>query len=129
MGTPAETIIQPKPHITFEALVDALAKPGADVIAGLTPKTAHELHMAVGICGEAGELIDAIKKSSVYVKTLDLQNVIEELGDIEFYMQGLRKSLGITREQTVDFCMTKLNKRYAAGSYSNAQAQQRADKA
>lgn len=110
-------------------LVAALAKPGADVLAGLTPETAHLLHMAVGVSGEAGELLDAVKKASIYVKDLDINNVIEELGDLEFYMEGLRAALGITREECLAANIDKLSKRYHQGSYSNAQAQQRADKA
>lgn len=112
----------------FVDMVNALAKPGKDVVAELTPKNAHLLHMAVGICGEAGELLDAIKKAAIYNKPLDVQNVIEELGDIEFYMQGLRYALGIARCDTIDANMQKLGKRYSSGSYSNGQAQERADK-
>lgn len=109
-------------------LVKALAKPGADIVASLTPETAHLLHMAVGVSGEAGELLDAVKKASIYVKPIDRENVIEELGDLEFYMEGLRQGLGITREETLAHNVAKLSKRYASGSYSNQQAQERADK-
>lgn len=110
-------------------LVAALAKPGADIVATLTPASAHALHMAVGVCGEAGELLDAVKKYAIYVKPVDRENVVEELGDIEFYLQGLRAGFGITRDETLEHNMVKLSKRYASGSYSNQQAQARADKA
>ena len=110
-------------------LVAALAKPGADILATLTPHNCNLLHMAVGISGEAGELLDAIKKTTVYCKPLDRAKVVEELGDMEFYMEGLRQALGITREETLAGNIAKLAKRYASGSYSNQQAQVRADKA
>lgn len=84
--------------------------------------------MAVGIIGEAGELIDAVKRQAIYCKPIDLANVIEELGDIEFYLEGLRSSLGITREQTLESNITKLSKRYADFTYSDKAAQERADK-
>ena len=45
----------------YPALVAALKKPGAHIIAELVPKKASALHMAIGISGEAGELLDAIK--------------------------------------------------------------------
>ena len=109
-------------------LVKALAKPGAEVAASLTPETAHLLHMAVGISGEAGELLDAVKKAAIYVKPIDRENVIEELGDLEFYMEGLRQGMGITREETLEHNIAKLSKRYAAGFYTNQAAQVRADK-
>lgn len=113
---------------THAELVAALAKPAADIIAGLTVESAHLLHMAVGISGEAGELLDAVKKAAIYVKPIDRVNVIEELGDLEFYMEGLRQGLAITREETIVSNIAKLSKRYAAGKYSNAAAQERADK-
>src|SRR5574343_533576 len=43
-------------------------------------ETSSLLHAAVGISGEAGELLDAVKKTWIYNKSLDVQNVIEELG-------------------------------------------------
>lgn len=110
-------------------LVAALAKPGADIVATLDAGKAHALHMAVGIAGESGELLDAIKKHVVYNKPLDRANVVEELGDLEFYMEGLRQGLGITRVEVLNHNLAKLNKRYAAGTYSDQAAQQRADKA
>ncbi|NQZ74608.1 MAG: nucleoside triphosphate pyrophosphohydrolase family protein [Ekhidna sp.] len=109
-------------------MVKALAKDGAEIKKQLTPKQTHILHMAVGISGESGELLDAIKKCCIYQKPLDRVNVIEELGDLEFYMEGLRTGLGITREETIKANINKLGKRYSSGTYSNEQAQARADK-
>lgn len=109
-------------------MVARLAKPGADILASLTPEKAHDWHMASALMGEAGELFDAVKKQAIYGKELDLQNVIEEMGDCEFYLEGLRASLGITRGETLDANMRKLGKRYSSGSFSNQQAQDRADK-
>lgn len=109
-------------------MVSHLAKPGAAIIEQLTPSAAHNLHMAVGISGEAGELLDTIKKQAVYVKPLDRENVIEELGDIEFYLEGLRQGLFITREECIEANIAKLSKRYVTGNYSNDAAQARADK-
>lgn len=85
------------------------------------------LHAAVGISGEAGELIDAIKKTWVYKKPLDRANLIEELGDLEFYLQALRLELGINRRIVLEANMAKLLKRYPTG-YTDAAAQARADK-
>lgn len=86
------------------------------------------LHATFGIVGEAGEIADAIKKHYFYNKPLDLENVIEELGDLEFYMQALRMCLAISRKDILIANMVKLSKRYGTGSYSDAQAQARADK-
>ena len=109
-------------------MVNNNAKRGEDIIATMLPAQAHLLHMAVGVCGEAGELIDAIKKHVVYGKPLDFENVIEEIGDIEFYLSGLRDALDIERDTTLRHNLNKLAVRYARG-YSDAAAQVRADKA
>lgn len=113
---------------THEGLVAALAKPGEDIRQSLDAKACHLWHMASCIPGEAGELFDAIKKSVIYGKELDLENVIEELGDLEFYMEGLRAALGIARQQCIEANIDKLQARYSEGSYSDKAAQERADK-
>lgn len=113
---------------SFEEMVGNLAKNGEAIIETLTPDKMHQLHMAVGVSGEAGELIDAIKKYVIYDKALDRENVVEEIGDIEFYLEGLRASLGITREETITHNMQKLGKRYSGGTYSDKDAHNRADK-
>ncbi|MCD1628458.1 nucleoside triphosphate pyrophosphohydrolase family protein [Marinobacter shengliensis] len=115
-------------QITHPELVQALAKDGDTIARELTGDDAHNLHMAVGIAGEAGELLDAVKKAVIYRKPLDRENVIEELGDLEFYMEGLRARLGITREETLDANINKLSKRYHSLSYTDSHAQERADK-
>lgn len=88
---------------------------------------ADMMHMAVGISGEAGELLDAVKKVWVYNKQLDRTNIIEELGDLEFYMQGLRLLVGATREEVLEANYQKLMVRYQ-GAYSDEKAQERVDK-
>jgi NTP pyrophosphatase (non-canonical NTP hydrolase) len=115
-------------NIQHKTLVNALAKPGQAIADEMTADNAHAIHMAIGISGEAGELLDAIKKAVIYNKPLDRENVIEELGDLEFYMEGLRQGLGITREETLEANINKLSKRYHKLTYSDDQAQKRADK-
>jgi NTP pyrophosphatase (non-canonical NTP hydrolase) len=110
-------------------MVAALIKPGEEIIAETTPLKAHLNHMAMLLSGEAGEVVDAIKKHTIYNKELDFVNVIEELGDIEFALEAIRKSLGIHRDETLAMNMEKLSKRYPQGSFSNTDAQTRADKA
>ena len=109
-------------------MVEALCKSGELIRSELTAQDAHNLHMVVGISGEAGELLDAIKKAVIYRKPIDMENVIEELGDLEFYMEGLRQSFGITRSQTLSHNITKLSKRYEGLKFTNEAAQLRADK-
>jgi NTP pyrophosphatase (non-canonical NTP hydrolase) len=109
-------------------LVEALVKPPEAIRATLSVGSVDLIHAIMGISGEAGELLDGIKKHVIYNKPLDIENVIEELGDMEFYMEQLRQRLGITREQTIEHNIAKLSKRYASLGYSDAAAQERADK-
>jgi len=114
-------------NITHPELVAALAKPGDAILKSLTAEKCHTLHMAIGISGEAGELLDAIKKHVFYEKEIDRDNVVEELGDLAFYIEGLATSLGITREEYLNQNIAKLTIRYGQ-KYSNQAAQHRADK-
>lgn len=114
--------------IVFADMVAALSKPGMDILRELTPDEAELVHMGMGVSGEAGELLDAIKKVAIYRKPIDMQNIIEELGDLEFFMERVRQLVGVTREQTIIANINKLGKRYSKGAFSNEQAQVRADK-
>lgn len=109
-------------------LVACLVKPGSDVLRDLTPETANLLHLASALCGEAGELFDPIKKTAIYGKPIDFENIREELGDIEFYLEGIRSALGITRESTLQANIDKLSVRYAQMKYTNQDAVGRKDK-
>jgi len=116
-----------EPKLTYLNFVLSLLKPGSEIYDQMTPYKANIWHIATGISGEAGELLDAVKKYVAYNKPLDLDNVVEELGDLEFYMQAMREAVGVTREQVIQQNMLKLSKRYN-GSYSDKAAQERADK-
>ena len=112
----------------FDRMVIALAKNGQAIINDLDPAKANLLHMAVGVSGEAGELLDAIKKHAIYGKQLDRENIKEEAGDILFYLNNILLNVGFTLEEIIEHNISKLSKRYAKGQYSNEQAQERADK-
>lgn len=112
----------------YEEFVTALVKDGDKIKSELTGNECHTIHMIMGICGEAGELLDAVKKAVIYRKSLDRVNVIEELGDIEFYLEGFRQSVGISRNETIKENMDKLSKRYSKIKYTDEDAQTRADK-
>ena len=103
----------------------------AFVAAGFTKR--HEgteglMHAAIGIGGESGELLDAVKKTWVYGKLLDLDNVVEELGDLEWYMEALRSLIGVNRETVIAANVAKLTRRYPV-KYTDELAVARLDKA
>lgn len=106
--------------VRYDQFVMGLIKPGTEQVMAL--------HGALGVCGESGELGDAIKKEYIYGKPRDLDNIIEELGDLEFYVQYIRKHYGVSRQQVLQANADKLAKRYVNLKYSDAAAIARADK-
>lgn len=116
-------------NIPYSEFVAALAKPGAAILGDLTPQQADLLHMAIGISGEAGELLDAVKKHTVYQKPIDRANVVEELGDLCWYMQGVMNNLDITLDEILAHNRAKLAKRYEGLVFTKEAAIARADKA
>jgi len=126
---------QNKQEPTYAQFVESLCKPGIDILVQMEPKDAHLTHMAMGVAGEAGELLDAIKKSVMYRKPLDRENVLEECGDILFFIQGILNHYNsteddsVTIQEVIRMNRVKLSRRYHQGTYSNEQAQERADKA
>jgi NTP pyrophosphatase (non-canonical NTP hydrolase) len=85
------------------------------------------VHASMGVSGEAGELLDAIKKTWIYGKQLDRENILEECGDALFYIQALLTENGFTMGDAAEHNYAKLAKRYPAG-YTDQAAQVRADK-
>ncbi len=112
-----------KPH----ELITAIERDVKRHIPFLSSSELEKLHMAIGIAGEAGEILQQAY-GEVIVREPDDENKVEELGDLEFYMEGYRVLHGITRNQTLEANIKKLSKRYRTGNYSDEQAQARADK-
>ncbi len=73
--------MNPLHDINYHAFVGALAKPGQDIIDSLTPEKAHLWHMSGELRGELLELQIALENN-------DAENVLEEAGDMLFYIQG-----------------------------------------
>jgi len=113
--------------MTHEELVKTLKKPGEQILETLTPEKVDLWHMATLLVGEAAEILDAVKKHVVYNKKLDIENIHEEMGDLEFGAEGIRQILGLLRSSILDGNKAKLMLRYADG-YSDSAAQIRQDK-
>lgn len=105
----------------FEQHVDRLfIKPEDDKVGKL-------LHAAVGVAGEAGELLDAIKRHWIYGAELDSENLLEESGDLLFYVTALLIHAGYDLELAMRHNIEKLGKRYPQG-YTDRNARDRLDK-
>jgi len=118
-----------------ETMVRMKAKPGIDILQSLTPEKCHLWHMATGASTEAGELLGAVKNHLIYNNPVDVENIIEELGDLLFYLQGVIQYLQDTIKEPclIDiftilmYNIQKLENRYKE-KYSDKEAQERRDK-
>lgn len=70
------------------------------------------LHGAIGLATEAGELLDALKRAMYYGARLDRTNIIEELGDLEWYLALIREALGVSQDDVQRINIEKLTARY-----------------
>lgn len=81
--------------LSYSQMVAQLCKPGADIISQMTASQAHLLHMAVGMAGEAAEVVteDVALLENVGRGEMDPSALILELGDYEFYLEGFKANV------------------------------------
>ena len=77
--------------------------------------TGQVINMIMGMNGEVGELTDLIKKNMFQGHDLYDSQVVDELGDIMFYIVNLCNILDIEMEHVLDYNISKLQKRYPNG--------------
>jgi hypothetical protein len=101
--------------------------PTAESFLEMTTEQAALLHAAIGMFGEAGEILDNVLRH-IGGAPLDRENAIEESGDLDFYHEDYRRNLGFTEAEARQSNMDKLGKRYPGFIYSDASAAARLDK-
>lgn len=69
----------------------------------------------MGLCGEAGEAIDLVKKHLFQGHGLDKAALMKELGDVAWYLAEAATALGVPLEDILHGNLDKLQKRYPAG--------------
>lgn len=75
----------------------------------------HLLHAGMGLCTEAGEVMDALKRTWFYGKALDKEKLITECGDLLWYLAVMAQSLRISLEEIAKMNISKLRARYPEG--------------
>lgn len=75
----------------------------------VTPRIEHAV---MGLVTEAGECMDALKKAKMYGKQLDTVNLIEEAGDIMWYLALLADELDVSFEDLWEKNIAKLRVRF-----------------
>lgn len=73
------------------------------------------LQGAMGLNGEAGEVIDILKKYMFQGHDLDKDHIAKECGDCLWYLAILSKGAGYTLDEIAEMNKEKLRKRYPDG--------------
>jgi NTP pyrophosphatase (non-canonical NTP hydrolase) len=103
----------------YQRLAMRTANPALDVSQQL-------LNGALGLCGEAGEVADTLKKSLFQGHELDRDVVLKELGDVLWYVAQLCEALGLNMATVMESNVEKLRRRYPGG-FSSADSVSRVD--
>ena len=69
----------------------------------------------MGLCGEAGECIDLVKKATFQGHDLDHEKLIDELGDVLWYAAQLATGLDVPLSEVAQHNIDKLKARYPDG--------------
>lgn len=81
----------------------------------------HDSYMAelanfsMGLAGETGELVDALKKELFHDRIMSTEHFEEEVGDILWYLSNLCSARGLGLHRIAENNILKLNKRYPDG--------------
>jgi NTP pyrophosphatase (non-canonical NTP hydrolase) len=73
------------------------------------------LNAALGLCGEAGEFGDSVKKFAFHAHTLDEAALRKELGDVLWYAALACDALGLELGEVMAENIAKLRRRYPDG--------------
>ena len=89
-------------------------------------------YVALGLCGESGEVSDALKK--IYRKYGSIEkapdrtnHILKELGDVLWYLNRMATVLGSSLEEVARLNVEKLQKRKQAGNIIGAVKRDKAD--
>ena len=69
----------------------------------------------MGLCGEAGEAIDIVKKHLAQGHPLDREALIKELGDVAWYLAETAYALDVPLDEVLERNIDKLRARYPEG--------------
>jgi len=73
------------------------------------------LNGVMGLCGEAGECIEIVKKHKFHGHELNAEKLKDEASDCLWYLAAIVEGLGTTLEEIAIHNIEKLSKRYPDG--------------
>lgn len=75
----------------------------------------HLINGVMGMCGEAGECIDMVKKMFMQGHELDKKHIEKELGDVLWYIAETATALDLSLDEIMQKNIDKLQARYPEG--------------
>lgn len=79
------------------------------------PERERPMVQTLGLCGEAGEVAEMVKKASWHGKPVDIGNMADELGDVLWYVADLASHYGLSMDDIAAGNVAKLQRRYPEG--------------
>ena len=83
------------------------------------------LYAAIGICGEAGEVSELIKKYAYHGHAIDKDHLARELGDVLWYVSYMAHLFGYSLGEIMEMNQDKLAKRYPDGKFDEERSRNR----
>jgi len=104
-----------------------VAQPNDDELVTITRRQYRMLLGAIGLCGEAGEVAELVKKHVFHEHPLDVEKLKKELGDVAWYHNYLTVRTALcTLGHIFWLNIEKLKARYPEGFFSASRSQHRA---
>ena len=83
------------------------------------------LYAAIGMCGEAGEVSELVKKYAYHGHTIDTEHLARELGDVLWYVTYMAHLFGYSLGEIMEMNQDKLAKRYPDGKFDEERSRNR----
>lgn len=90
-------------------------------------ETTRLLQGFMGMCGEAGECLDLLKKHMFQEHSLSRTHLLKELGDVAWYLAVSADALGFSLEEVFKANIQKLKERYPNGEFEGDKSRNRKD--
>ena len=83
------------------------------------------LYAAIGMCGEAGEVSELVKKYEYHGHAIDTEHLARELGDVLWYVSYMADLFGYSLGEIMEMNQDKLAKRYPDGKFDAERSKNR----
>ena len=83
------------------------------------------LYAAIGMCGEAGEVSELVKKYAYHGHAIDTEHLARELGDVLWYVSYMAHLFGYSLGKIMAMNQDKLAKRYPDGKFDEERSRNR----